>query len=87
MLRLGPRERRLGSLDAEAREPPQRGALEPIRLGFVNDDADGEGVTQVDVRQFARGAANDRHVARLQRPPKARVCRSLTCHELEPARL
>jgi hypothetical protein len=37
-------------LDAETREPPQRGALEPIRFGRANDDADRERVTQVDVR-------------------------------------
>ena len=62
-------ERRLASLDAEAREPPQRGALEPIRLGLVNDDADGERVTQVDVRQLARGAADNGAIcARRQAP-------------------
>jgi hypothetical protein len=56
-LNLG--ERRLPPFDAETREPPQRGALKPFRLGAANRDADGEGVTQVDMRQLARGAAND----------------------------
>jgi hypothetical protein len=44
------RERRLASLDAEAREPPQRGAFEPMRLGLANGEADRERVTQVHVR-------------------------------------
>jgi len=79
MLRLGLGERRLASLDAEAREPPQRGALEPIRLSFVNDDADGERVTQGHMRQLTCGAA-DGHVPCLQ-PPEAGICRSLTRHE------
>jgi hypothetical protein len=74
-------ERRLASLDAETREPPERGAFEPIRLGFANDDADREGVTQVDVRQLTSGAANDGHVACLQGSPEAGICRSLTRHE------
>ena len=68
-------------LDTETREPPKRRALKPIRLGVANDDADREGVTQVDVRQLARGAANDGHVACRQGPPKAGICRSLTRHE------
>ena len=50
---LNLRERGLATLDAETRDPPQRGALEPVRLGFANDDADCEGITQVDVRQLA----------------------------------
>jgi hypothetical protein len=43
-------ERRLASFDAEAREPPQRGALEPFWLGPANGDADRKRVTQVDAR-------------------------------------
>ena len=69
------------ALDAVAREPPQCGALEPIRLGTVDDDADRKRVAQVDLRQLARGAANDRHVACLQGSSKAGVCRSLTHYE------
>ncbi len=81
MLRAGLCDRYFPALDAEACEPPQRGALEPIRLGLANHDADREGVTQVDVRQLARGAADDRHVACLQGPPEAGVWRSLAWHE------
>jgi hypothetical protein len=65
-------------LDAETREPPQRGAFESTRLRFVNHDADPQGVAQVDVRQLARRAADDRHVARLQGPAEAGIGRSLT---------
>src|SRR5215213_10008031 len=37
-------DRDLPPLDAGPREPPQRGALEPIRLGATDGDADREGV-------------------------------------------
>ena len=47
-------ERYFASLDAEARQPPQRGALEPIRLGLADGEADREDVNEVNVRQFAR---------------------------------
>lgn len=47
------REGRLQSLDAEAREPPQRGTREPIRLSLADDDTDRERVTKADVRQLA----------------------------------
>jgi hypothetical protein len=41
-------------LDAEARELPQRGALEPIRLGLAEGEADREGVNEVDGAGRAR---------------------------------
>src|SRR4051812_47155430 len=64
-----------------AREPAQRCALETLWLGLVDRDADGERVRELDVRQLARGVADDREVAGLQRPLEARVRRSLTRHE------
>jgi hypothetical protein len=54
-------------LSTEKREPPQRGALEPIRLDFLDRVAHRESVARVDTRQLARGSADDGHVARLQR--------------------
>ena len=39
-------ERCLASLDAVAREPPQRGALESIRLGLANSETHREGVAE-----------------------------------------
>jgi hypothetical protein len=42
-------KRYLEAFDAEPRGPPQRGALEPIRLDLADDDADRERITQVDV--------------------------------------
>ena len=75
------RECRFASLHAEAREPPQRGAFESIRLCLANDHSDRESVAEVDVREFGRGAATDGHVARLQGTSKAGICRPLTRHE------
>ena len=75
------RERRLASLDAEAREPPQRGALEAIRLGFVNDDAHGEGVTEVDVPSSPTTLRMIAMLPAFRARLKAGVCRALTCHE------
>jgi hypothetical protein len=51
-LDLGGRD--VASLDAEARELPQRGALEPIRLGLAEGEADREGVNEVDGAGRAR---------------------------------
>ena len=42
------RECRVTPLNAETREPPERGTLEPLRLGLAHDRA--ERVTQIDVR-------------------------------------
>ena len=39
-------ERYVAPLDAEAREPPQRGTLKAIRLGLAHGQADREGVAQ-----------------------------------------
>jgi hypothetical protein len=57
-LNLG--ERGLVSLVAEACEPPQRGALEPVRLGL----ADGEGVPEVDARKFSSGVPDQGEIAK-----------------------
>jgi hypothetical protein len=46
-------ERHFPALDAETREPPQRGALEPIRLRATDRHAHRKGVDQVNVRQLA----------------------------------
>jgi hypothetical protein len=44
-----------GALEAEAREPAQGGALEPLGLGLVDGDTDGERVGKRDPRQLAAG--------------------------------
>jgi hypothetical protein len=49
---------RVASLEADAREPPQRGALEPLRLGVTDDNADREGVAEVDARKLGGGVAD-----------------------------
>jgi hypothetical protein len=66
-------ERGLASLQAKARQPPQRSALEPLRLGMPNRDADRQGVTEVDARQLGGGVADQGEVACLQGPPEASV--------------
>jgi hypothetical protein len=71
----------LGPLETEAREPPQRGALKPLRFGLADRDADGEGVDELDARQLAGGIADEREIACLERPLETRVRRSLTRHE------
>ena len=68
-------------LDAVAREPAEGCALEAMRLGLVDGEADREGVAEVDVRQLEGCAADDRHVAGVQGPAEAGVCGSLTRHE------
>ena len=68
---------RVVPFDAEAREPAQRGALEPLRLGVANRHADFEGVAEVDARQLGGGVANQGEVAGLEGPAEAGVRRSL----------
>jgi hypothetical protein len=46
---------RVGALNAEARQPPQRGALVAVRLGFTDRDTDRQRITQIDLRQFRCG--------------------------------
>jgi hypothetical protein len=58
-------DRGLAQLEAEAREPAQRRALEPLRLGGPDDDADRERVSEVDMRQLTSRVSNERDVAAL----------------------
>jgi hypothetical protein len=79
---------RVASLEAEAREPSQRGALVAVWLGLADRHAHRQGVAEIDAGQFRRSRADDLEVAGLQcvaliwsqpvsSPPAAR-CRALT---------
>jgi hypothetical protein len=70
-----------GLLQAEAREPAQGRALEALRLGLADRDANSKRVHELDPRELAGGVADEGEVAGLQRASEARVCRSLTRHE------
>jgi hypothetical protein len=69
----------LSVFEAEAREPPQRGALESLRFGLADGDADRERIAEVDARQLGGGVADQDEVACLEGPSEAGVCRSLAC--------
>ena len=79
-------ECRFATLEAEAREPPQRGALEPPGLRLAHCHADGEGVAQYlasDVAGFVSGQLllsaaahpHDHALRRDRRPWVLPVCR------------
>jgi hypothetical protein len=59
------RDRGLAPFEAEAREPAQRRALEPLRLGASNDAADRERVSEVKMRHIASRVPDEREVAAL----------------------
>jgi hypothetical protein len=58
MPRLGfdPCQRRLATFQAEPSDPPQRGRLEPMRLGLADHDTHREGVSQIDAWCHGRHA-------------------------------
>jgi hypothetical protein len=61
------------SLEARARKPAQRGALEAVRLGLAGGDADREGVPRVDARQLGGGVADQDEVGGLKARRSERI--------------